>query len=165
LPPSRIDAVVCDAGPLIALGRLDLLGLLPRLFRQAYVPEAVLAECVARPALLDAQRIRSACDSGQLIVRAATPIAARSLGIGERSAIGAALEISAALLADDRAARRQALALGIIVIGSLGVLVQARRSNLLPQVAPLIEVLRSSGYRLSDDAARAALTAAGEACR
>ena len=49
LPPSAISVVVCDAGPLIALGRLDRLRLLTALFRDVQVPQAVLAECVLRP--------------------------------------------------------------------------------------------------------------------
>jgi predicted nucleic acid-binding protein len=162
LQPSAIDVVVCDAGPLIALGRLELLGLLPSLFSHIHVPEAVLAECVARPALPDAQQIRRACETGELIVCAAEPITAGNLGPGERSAIGKALELGTALLADDLAARRHAQSRGLVVIGTLGVLILAKRKNLLPEIAPLIEELRSSGYRLSDAAVHAALAAANE---
>ena len=41
--------VVSDAGPLISLGRLDLIGLLSALFAKVLVPEAVIRECLARP--------------------------------------------------------------------------------------------------------------------
>ena len=41
--------VVADAGPLIALGRIDALQLLPRLFARVEVTETVVAECLARP--------------------------------------------------------------------------------------------------------------------
>ena len=53
MPPSARNAsvkvVVSDAGPLISLGRLDLLALLPEVFAQVQVPTAVLDECMARP--------------------------------------------------------------------------------------------------------------------
>jgi hypothetical protein len=58
--------VVSDAGPLIALGRLDLLHVLGVLFTQVQVPEVVIAECLARPGNPDTRRIRSALDSGLL---------------------------------------------------------------------------------------------------
>ena len=40
-----LRVVVSDSGPLICLGRLDLLRLLPALFAEVQVPEPVLREC------------------------------------------------------------------------------------------------------------------------
>jgi hypothetical protein len=147
---------------LIALARLDRLTLLGELFGRILVPEAVLDECTARPELDDAARIRRACEEGLLTVCIAEPAGAVHLGRGERSAIGMALESNAVLLADDLAARRQAMALGLTTIGTLGVLIGAKRKRLLTEVRPLIEELRARGYWLSDAAVRVALQAAGE---
>ena len=61
---SRI--VVADAGPLIALGRIDALHLLPRLFARVEVTETVVTECLARPELPDAKRIAAALAEGWL---------------------------------------------------------------------------------------------------
>lgn len=154
--------VVADAGPLIALGRLDLISLLGSLFAQVQVPEAVLREVLADPTRPDARRLEAAVAAGLLQPCAATPVSAPQLGAGECAAIGRALEIGAALLADDRAARLHATGLGLIVIGTLGVLVQAKREGLLAQVRPQIDRLRASGQRLSQQAVAAALAAAGE---
>lgn len=93
----------------------------------------------------------------------ATPIAQPGLDLGERKAIARALEIGAGLLADDLAARQHAAALGLLVIGTLGVLVLAKRAGRLAAVKPLIERLRASGQRLSQAAVADALTAAQEA--
>ena len=41
------DAVVCNAGPLIALALLDKLELLPNLFRRVLVPQPVYLEVLA----------------------------------------------------------------------------------------------------------------------
>ncbi|MGH8802248.1 MAG: DUF3368 domain-containing protein [Casimicrobiaceae bacterium] len=87
---------------------------------------------------------------------------ADSLGPGERSAIGKALELGTILLADDLTARRHAQSLGLAIIGSLGVLVRAKHANLLSSVAPLVDELRSTGYWLSEVAVHAARTAANE---
>ena len=40
--------VLCNAGPLIALGKLNRLGLLAELYKQAYIPRAVYDEAVTR---------------------------------------------------------------------------------------------------------------------
>jgi predicted nucleic acid-binding protein len=48
------------------------------------------------------------------------------------------------------------------VIGTLGVLILAKRLGALPSVAPMIERLRASGHYPGDTAVAAALRAAGE---
>ena len=156
--------VVADAGPLIALGRLDALHLLPKLFAEIQVTATVLAECSARPGFIDAQRIERAVQLGWL-----TPCEGQFEGAqgrldpGETSAIARALEIDAGLLLDDRAAVSYARALGLKVIGTLGVLVLAKREALLERVAPLIGQLQAGGHYLGPSAVQAALRAAGEA--
>lgn len=163
MPLSSVDIVVSDAGPLISLGRLDLLSLLPALFAKVQVPQQVLAECLVRPEQADTQRVMAALDAGWIQVCMTVAIAEpAALGIGERAAIGRALEIGAGLLADDFAARSYALSQGLAVIGTLGVLAMAKRSGHLASIAPLIERLRAGGQRLSHAAVAAALAAAGE---
>ncbi len=46
--------VIADAGPLIALGRLNALHLLPALFAEIQATDMVLAECAARLGFIDA---------------------------------------------------------------------------------------------------------------
>jgi predicted nucleic acid-binding protein len=162
LQPSTIRVVVADAGPLIALGRLDHLALLGVLFEQVQVPELVLAECLARPDRPDAQRIRDAVAAGVLVPCDARPVVVAGLDDGERAAIGRAIEIHAGLLVDDLAARHHALSIGLVVVGTLGVLVQAKRKGLVTEIRPLIDRLRASGQRLSHAAVADALGAAGE---
>ena len=163
MPLLSVDIVVSDAGPLISLGRLDLLSLLPALFSKVQVPQQVLAECLVRPEQADTQRVMAALDAGWIQVCVTVAIAEpAALGIGERAAIGRALEIGAGLLADDFAARSYALSQGLAVIGTLGVLAMAKRSGRLTGIAPLIERLRAGGQRLSHAAVAAALAAAGE---
>ncbi|MEO7854899.1 MAG: DUF3368 domain-containing protein [Rubrivivax sp.] len=167
MPPSArsVDArvVVSDAGPLIALGRLDLLPLLPKVFAQVQVPTAVLEECMARPENADALRIQLAVDQHWLVACDAVPIVKEGLDSGECAAIARALEIGAGLLADDHAARQYALEIGLHVIGTLGVLVLAKRAGHVAAIEPLIDQLRASGQRLSHAAVAQALASAGEA--
>jgi predicted nucleic acid-binding protein len=118
LQPSAISVVVADAGPPIALGRLDRLPILLGVFREVQVPADVLAECLRRPELPDAQRIQLGLTSGILLLCEATPVRVNGLGAGESAAIGRAMEIGAALTADDLAARHHAAGLGLTVIGT-----------------------------------------------
>lgn len=159
-PPWAISVVFADAGPLIALGRVDRLALLTAVFQQVQVPHAVLAECMLRPQLPDARRIEAAVADGWLLPCEGPAIEAAGLGAGKRAAIGRAQAIGAALLAGDQAARACAAQLGITAIGTLGELVKAQRMGRLPDLRTLIEELRASGYRLSDTAIRQALAAA-----
>lgn len=161
--PLGAELVVSDAGPLIALGRLDPLGLLHALFTQVQVPDAVLAECMVRPDQADTRRLLAALEAGWLLRCTAVPLTGPSeLDLGERAAIGLALDIGAILLADDLAAREFARSQGLTVIGTLGVLAVARRRGLIDHLAPLIERLRASGQRLSHAAIADALAMAGE---
>ena len=162
MPLSVISVVVADAGPLIALGRLDQLGLLSKMFAQVQVPNAVLAECVAKPELADARRIQVAVGNGWLIPCEEPDFDAPGLQPSERAAIGRAIRIGAGLLADDMAARLQAANCGLAVVGTLGVLVRAKRLGLLPAVAPAIEQLRDSGHYLGARSIAAAMALAGE---
>jgi predicted nucleic acid-binding protein len=52
--------------------------------------------------------------------------------------------------------------LGLHVVGTLGVLVEAKRQGLIPAVRPLVERLTEQGFRLSTAVIDAALSAAGE---
>ncbi|MCZ2089404.1 MAG: DUF3368 domain-containing protein [Burkholderiales bacterium] len=155
--------VVSDSGPLICLGRLDLLHLLTNLFTEVQVPEQVLQECAARPKSADSTRIADAVAQGWLLPCGPQPLPAGPLGRGERAAIAPALAIGAGVLTDDQGARSHAESLGLPVAGTLGVLVRAKRRGLVPAVAPLIDVLRGSGQRFGSHVVEQALAAAGEA--
>ena len=161
--PRKPRIVVSDAGPLISLGRLDLLPLLGALFAEVQVPGIVVEECLARPDKPDAQRIGQALASGLLLRCPAPSMQRPGLQPGESAAIGRALEIGAALLMDERAGRARALALGLEVTGTIGMLVRARRLGLVGPLTPLLSALRASGQRLSEALVRQALADVGEA--
>jgi hypothetical protein len=84
-------------------------------------------------------------------------------GRGEAEAIALALELSdSLLLVDERAARDLARARGVRVLGSLGVLLEAKRRGRLPTVQPLLDSLRASGFWLDARTYSAVLEMAGE---
>lgn len=156
--------VIADAGPLIAFARLHRLDLLPLIFGGVLVTDTVLEECAGRPDFPESALIREAVDSKLLELCAAPDIFAfaREVDAGEASAIAMAIERRCGVLMDDKAGRRMATNIGIPVIGTVGVLVLAKRKGFLPLLKPLLEELAASGYFLGEGIIAAALVAVGE---
>ena len=149
---------VSDAGPLIHLSWIDQLGLLDRLFEEVLVPPAVRDEVLASPAgTLGLDRIQRAFAEGWLQVTApAGPLrltrsVADALDRGEAEALLLAEEIRADLLiTDDAPARAEATRRGLGVVGTVGVLTQARDQGLVPAALPLLLELRRLGQWMSE---------------
>ncbi len=154
--------VVADTSPLIYLSRVGALGLLHTLFGEVVVPRAVWTEVVeqrtAAPGL-DALRVAN----WLRVVDQELPVLDLGLDAGETAAILLAESLQAdLLLIDERLGRRVAESRGLIVRGTLGVLVQARRTGALPALRPVLERLVADGFRISPALIREALTAVGE---
>ncbi len=136
--------VLVDAGPLIALGKLNRLHLLADLYGVVHVPKAVYDEAViegtAREAS-DSVNIRlflthqrfPVLDVSEAVLRQYGPQSV--LGVGERQLLSLAKTFSGSdvlVLLDDEEAREEARRLGLPIKGTVGVLVQAYREGLLP---------------------------------
>ncbi len=86
------------------------------------------------------------------------------LGLGEREVISMAIDSPESLaLLDDGLARQHAKSLGIKVTGTLGILLKAKQSGLIDQVAPVLEQLNNLGFRISNSTQLTVLKLAGEA--
>jgi predicted nucleic acid-binding protein len=79
------------------------------------------------------------------------------------AAISLASRLHATLLADDAEARRIAAQRGIQVVGTLGVLLAAKRRRRLAEVAPVIAHMESLGMFVSGRLREEVLRLAGEA--
>ncbi len=134
--------VVADSSPLIALAAINRLALLPALFDSVVIPPAVAFETrramQVQPAWLRVQRLR-----GDL-----PPIVQRpTLGVGEREAIALALELGIErMVVDDLSARRVAQASGLNVVGTLGLLLAAKRLGLVERVRPELDNLVKASF-------------------
>lgn len=74
------------------------------------------------------------------------PLISTQIDMGEASVIQTALdEAHDSVILDDLKARRVALSLGLQVTGTLGILLQARESGLLPSVKAAISILEKRG--------------------
>jgi predicted nucleic acid-binding protein len=154
--------VVSNTGPLIALAQIDQFDLLRRLFGKIIIPLAVRAEIqdeisVAALTAADWITVQPAQDT------LAAQLLREELDAGESEAIILAKELDADLvLIDERAATRKARALGLRVIGTLGVLLLGKRTNHLPTIKPLLDNLREHDFRMSAALYAQVLRDAGE---
>jgi predicted nucleic acid-binding protein len=148
------DALVVNASPLIFLGnagRLDLLRATGA--SRIIVPQAVLDEVIATQ---HDDRAARSINETKWIERAASieippSIIEWDLGPGESAVIAVALATpDARPVIDDLLARRCSLALGLNVMGTLGIAVTAFRNGEFDDLRQIIMEFRSAGMWLSD---------------
>jgi len=133
--------VIANAGPLIALGKLNRLQLLADLYGVVRTPEDVYDEVVHQGLARgepDARVVDRFWRRQRWPIDVVTPAALDSLRVnaqldrGERAVFALALQLSPALvLIDDAAARAEARRKGLPAHGTLGVLARAYRQDLI----------------------------------
>lgn len=157
--------VVADSSPLIYLSRVGVLHILPTLFGDVVVPRAVWQEVAERRP--SAAGIRALHEAAWLrVVDTPTPSADLGLDPGETAAILLAEALHAdLLLTDERVGRAVAQERRLAVRGTLGVLVQARESSVLPALKPVLDALVAEGFRIAPALVRQALEYVGEVDR
>lgn len=140
----NLSSVVSNASPIIALAQIGYLDFLAQIFQTVIIPPAVATEIspsVIRPPWIELQNLSQPI--GPQILRA-------SLGPGESETISLALEMNAGLvILDERAGRRLAHSLGLPVIGTLGVLLNAKRRGLLTSIKPCLDQLLEFDFHIS----------------
>lgn len=151
--------VVSNTGPLIALASINQFNLLKQLFGALIIPPAVRAEVLdERTQAADWITVKA---SGDAI---AVQLLRESLQAGESEAIVLAKELSAEwLLLDDLGARRRARAIGLRVVGTVGLLLMAKSAGYISTIKLLIEQLRSTNFHADPTLYEQVLSEAGEA--
>jgi predicted nucleic acid-binding protein len=141
------------------------LGSLPGLIGEVIVPWEVCQELAAGHAK-DAtwQEIQSLPGlHHRLKAIAIHPLLAAQLDIGEAAVIQTALDaVCDAVILDDLKARRIAQTLGLQVTGTLGILLQAKQTGLLPSVKVAIAKLEKQGMWIAPALYAKAVQIAGE---
>lgn len=145
--------IIADAGPLIALAKINQLDLLQQLFSNVLLTESVKNEVLASESN-DALLIKKALDHGKL---KCVPdpklerVISRSLGLGEKTAIELALQSpeEALLIMDDLLARKKALRYQLNIVGTAMLIYSAENKQLISNADELIDELRLKKYRIS----------------
>ena len=162
--PNVNEVWVANASPIIVLAKCGYLDLLSKLSREVVIPQAVVDEIVAGPV---ADRARQWIDAGwgtRASPRLAAPeLLEWGLGPGETSVLALAQERKPAVaVLDDAAARACAKVIGVPVIGSLGIIVRAKKHGLLRSAAEAMKLLHGAGLYLDNETVRSALQHVGE---
>ena len=146
-------SIISDSTCLIGLERIYALDVLPALFDPIVVPHEVHQEFgIVLPWLhVEVPSNEALVTSLKLVI-----------DDGEAEAIALAYEKSWRIILDDGHARKVAARLGVTMIGTVGVLIQAKRQGLIPLLKPLLEQLAANNFYISDVLKEEALAIVGE---
>ncbi len=147
-----INRVVVNASPLICLFKSDLADLFPALFKDVAVPDAVIKEVMAKGAVdFPAQNLISNKWLSRIGNVAIDPrVASWDLGDGESAVLSFALknpEYFAVM--DDREARRCAITLQCHCIGTLGIVLLAKKRGVISSVRETLWKIQNAGLWIS----------------
>ena len=148
-----MNEIISNATPLIAFSRINQLPLMRQIVKELVIPEAVSEEIAAYPStsagaivLADEPwiQIRMLTSKSQL------PSLLPVLDPGEAAVIALALERQAKLvLIDELTGRKVAKSLGLSVVGSVGLLIQAKRIGKIKTVEPFLSAMQQAGLYFS----------------
>lgn len=156
---------VVNASPLILLGKVEQIQLLGALAGQIAVPSAVIREVSAKPDGERAVQTLTALESAIIVDDEVPPahILSWDLGVGETQVISHAVAYCAdRVVIDDLEARRCAKAMGLAIIGTLGIVGRAKVTGLIDHAEPVIQKLRETGLYASDEIVQRLLREVGE---
>ena len=154
------ELAAVNTSPLIYLSRAGLIDFLQVAAPRIAVPRAVADELRAWHSADEAQRNLDTL--AWLEIVDANPVSpavlAWDLGPGESAVIAYGLDSpNTELIIDDLAARRCAASFGLPVRGTLGLILAAKRRNLIPSARPILQRLIEAGMYLSPRVLDAAL--------
>ncbi len=157
---------IVNTAPLIFLGKLDRLDLLRMGVDSVIVPTTVLLELQAvKDEATEAVDIalNDWLQQMSCTLPALLELITQSIDPGEAEVLALAREFGTPhVVLDDLDARRYARRMGLQPIGTLGLLLAAKKIGELGAVLPEIESLRSAGFRASEELVRRVLQEAGE---
>ncbi|MGC2236650.1 MAG: DUF3368 domain-containing protein [Pyrinomonadaceae bacterium] len=162
----RIEKVVINASPFILLAKSGLTELLPQLFAEIRMPEAVMEE-IAAGGDIAADKFYENKETWINIYplqKVAEEVLVWNLGDGETEVLSFAFsnKTTHTALIDDRAARKCAETLQIKTLGTGGILILAKKRGLIESVAAELKKLQNAGLWISDEIAQVILRRAGE---
>jgi len=163
-----MTVVIADAGPLIALSRIDKLEIFQQLFQQITITNTVRDEILDNDHQKGKAEINKAIKSGWVKVEIVDiqDWAAINSGVdaGESSAIYLALQArdSTLLIIDDQAGRAEAKYQKINLMGTAAVVGMAKMQGHILSAKELLYALRDAGYYIGEAIIETVLQDIGE---
>jgi predicted nucleic acid-binding protein len=158
------DIWIVNASPSIVLGRIGALGLLDSLSAAVRVPDAVIEEIRAGLANDSGAAATLQWASQHRMENRPVPgsIVMWGLGAGESQVLSHCMGNPGVAVLDDLAARRCAKAHEIRTLGTLGVILTAKRAGLIQWARPIVEQAVAAGLYLDRQLVAGALASVGE---
>lgn len=155
---------VTNASPLIVLAKIGRHDLMAKMSREILVPSSVLDEILAGPPEDPARQLIESGWGNLVEPNVIIPeLLEWGLGPGETAVLALAKAHSSSVaLLDDAVARTCAKVFGVPVLGSLGIILRAKKLGLLPSASETVQELRDAGLYLDDKILRRALHTVGE---
>ena len=147
------DIVIADTSCFILLHNIEELDLLKSLFGHVITTSIIAAEFgIPLPEWIQIRTVKDDLFQSSL-----------DIDPGEASAIALAIESEPSLLIlDDAKGRKIARKLNLNYTGTLGILLKAKRSGIIPALKPLLEKIQLTNFRYSDVVFQEILFLAGE---
>lgn len=135
--------IIADASCLIALTNINALWILENVYQKVYITQTILNEYeLPIPNFIE---VKEVIDLNLLRVLNGY------LDPGEATAIALGIENpESILILDDLKGRKEAQKLKLRFTGTLGVLIRAKKENHITDVLFYIDLLRESGFRISE---------------
>jgi len=156
--------IIADSSPLISLAIIDMLELLEYYFDKVYVPFAVYKEVSVFEKPFS-EKLKHYLEQKVLTVENIHMVSVinERIDLGEAEAITLAFEKKADLIIlDDSKARKTAKRNGLTVIGTLGLLLEAKKEGKIENLKQYIQILSDNDIRLSEQLKMDILIEAGE---
>lgn len=129
---------------LIALSNLGLLGILCSVFKEVIIPKGVSQE-FGEEIQFDCVRVVDVNSSMIDFLHSES-----NLGLGESEVIAFSYDAHDTAVIDDLKARKIARSLNVKVIGTLAILIEAERKELIKSAFQSAKKLKELGFRISD---------------
>ncbi|WP_224996918.1 DUF3368 domain-containing protein [Cesiribacter sp. SM1] len=149
------DLIICDTSCLILFDKINQLDLLRLCYNTIFVtPEVALEYGKQLPDWIFIKEVAN--QSHQRILE-------QILGVGESSAIALGVELPrSTVVIDDLKARKVAKSLNLQITGSLGILVKAKQKGHIDQLAPVLDDVQQTDFRISEKILTKILSLVGE---
>jgi predicted nucleic acid-binding protein len=147
--------IVSDTSCIILLSKIGELEILNKLFGTIITTQEVAKEFGEQlPSWFEIQQPKDT--NYQSIIE-------MSVDRGEASAIALAIELDDCLLIiDDLKGRKFAHQFGLTIIGTIGVIVDAKLAGIIPSVRPILAKIRTTNFRITEPLELLILKKAGE---
>lgn len=156
--------VISNTSPLIGLWKLKLFALYRELYTEVWIPREVEKEFLEKDEAVHREGLNQA--PWIKIVELTNPDSVSDydrLDAGEAAVLALAKEHEARLvIIDEQKARKEAKNIGVPSTGVVGVLIEAKKNDLIGELKPLLIELRKNGVYLTESIIKDALKAVSE---